>query len=124
MYIAIITGISRFESILNLLGVFVLFLLILAAAYFTSKWVGKSNLLQGNSHNIKIMETYRLTQNKYIQIVKIGKKYIVIAVTKDHVEKLAELAEDELDFKELDTLGQNANLSFKDILTKVSKKNK
>lgn len=120
LYVA--TGLSRLESIFNLIGVFILFLLILAAAYYTSRWVGKANFLQQNNKNIKLIESFRLNQTKYIQIVKIGEKYVALGISKDHIEVLCELSEDELNLTELPSGEVPSNLDFKDILAKITKK--
>ncbi|MFA9463825.1 MAG: flagellar biosynthetic protein FliO [Velocimicrobium sp.] len=122
MYIA--TGISRAESLLNLIGVFILFLLILVAAYFTSKWIGKANFLQQANKNIQVIETFRLNQSKYIQIVKIGEKYIALGISKDHMEMLAELSEDELNIAPFSPNNATANMDFKDVLAKIIKHKK
>lgn len=119
MYIA--SEVSSVESIFSLIGVCIIFLLVLAGAYFTSRWVGKTNFLQPGSRNIQVIETFRLNQNKYIQILKIGKKYVAVAVSKDHVEFLTELQEDELSLL-MDESAKNNTVNFKDILTKLTKK--
>lgn len=121
MYVA--AGISRLESFLNLAGVFILFLLVLAAAYYTSKWVGKAKFLQQGNKNIQVIETFRLNQSKYIQIVKIGSRYIALGISKDHIEVLTELEEDELKLTVSENLPE-ANIDFKDILTKLMNKKK
>ena len=122
MYIA--TGISRIESLFNLIGVFIIFLIILAAAYFTSRWLGKAKFLQQNNKNIQLIETFRLNQTKYIQIVKIGMKYIAIGISKEHMDVLCELTEDELNLSVLEQNVANNNLDFKDALEKLMKKKK
>lgn len=122
MYTA--TGISRIESLINLLGVFILFLLILAAAYYTSKWIGKAKFLQQNNKNIQVIETFRLNQSKYIQIVKIGSKYVVIGISKEHMDVITELTEDELNLSITEQNTPDINVDFKDVLAKIMKKKK
>jgi flagellar protein FliO/FliZ len=41
--------------------------------------------------NMQIVETMRLTNNKYLQIVKVAEEYLVISISKDHVELLTRL---------------------------------
>ena len=50
--------------------------------------------------NINILETMRISNTKYIQVVKIGSKVFAIAVAKDTVTYLCELNEDELVYNE------------------------
>lgn len=115
-------GISRSESLLSLLGVFIIFLITLAAAYFTTKWIGKSNLLQSGNRNIKIIETFRLSQTKTIHIVKIGDKYIAIGVSKEHMEFLTELTKEELNLLSETENKTGGGIDFKEVLAKFQKK--
>lgn len=122
MYLS--TGLSTVESGLRLLGALIVFILILMAAYITTKWIGKGNLFQSSLNNIKVIETFRLGQNKFIQIVKIGTKYIALGISKDHIEVLTELGEDELELypPEHSQASSSVNLDFKEVLSKITKK--
>ena len=117
-------GISSAESLLSLLGVIVVFAIVLVLSYATTKWLGSSGLLVQKSKNISIVESYKLSPNTYIQIVKIGKKYYALGTGKDTVEYLSEIAEEDLDLEQYISLNQKGSTpeSFKDILSKVNKK--
>ena len=108
---------SRIEAFAQLLT-----LLVLAVTYYVTRFVGnyQKNKLSGS--NINILETMRIANNKYIQIVKIGSRVFAIAVAKDTVSYLCELDEDELIYKESSSgkmLINNDN--FKEILEKFKK---
>ncbi len=122
MYIA--TGVSRIESFINLFGVLIIFLFILAAAYYTSKWIGNAKFLQQNNKNIQVIETFRLNQSKYIQIVKIGSKYVALGISKEHIDVLTELTEDEINLSITEQNKMDINMDFKDVLAKITKKKK
>lgn len=113
---------SRADSYLQLLTVLLLFVFVLAITYLTTRWIAgyqKSRMLGGN---LEVMETCRLTSNKYLQIVRAGKKYVLIAVGKDEVHMLAELSEEELSLMKDEGQGQ---LDFSSILENVrGRKNK
>ena len=79
----------------ELLGMILIFVLILVASYYTTKWIGKSNFVNRSVKNIAVKETYQIAPGKVIQIVKAGSKYIVLGVTKDHINMLTELSEEE-----------------------------
>lgn len=113
---------ARWESIWSLIGLCVVFILIITAAYYTSKFLGKTNLLQSRNKNISLVETFRISQNKWIQIIKIGKKYIAVAVTKDHVEMLLELSEEELAFDFDDDGKPELAVNFKELFSKAAEK--
>lgn len=113
---------SRIEAFAQLLTLLIIFIFVLAVTYYVTRFVGnyQKNKLSGS--NINILETMRIVNNKYIQIVKIGSRVFAIAVAKDTVSYLCELDEDELIYKESSSgkmLINNDN--FKEILEKFKK---
>ena len=113
---------SRIEAFAQLLTLLIIFIYVLAVTYYVTRFVGnyQKNKLSGS--NINILETMRIANNKYIQIVKIGSRVFAIAVAKDTVSYLCELDEDELIYKESSSgkmLINNDN--FKEILEKFKK---
>jgi len=85
------------ESAAQFLTVLVLFIVVLALTYFTTKFVGNYQKMQGFGKNIEAIETYRITGNKFLQIVRVGRKYYLLSIGKDEVNSIAELSEEELD---------------------------
>ena len=114
------TGFSTVNNVSRFFTLIFIFIFVLAITYFTTKYI--ANLQKGKniSGNIRILETSRITQDKYIQIVKIGEKYVAIAVAKNGVTKLAELSEEELKLPEIEADGSKG---FRDILNRFTKKN-
>lgn len=114
---------SSFSSFIQMIFVLIIFVFVLVLTAVCTKWIGKFQ--QGNitNKNIKIIETFRVTNNKFIQIVQVGTKYIVIAVCKDSVTKLAELTEEEiLELPNPDeTLVGGFNINFEEVLNNVKK---
>ena len=96
----------------------IIFIFVLAVTYYVTRFVGnyQKNKLSGS--NINILETMRIANNKYIQIVRIGNKYLALAVCKDTVTMLTEIPEEELKLSEGTSMA-----GFKDILNRVQKKN-
>ncbi len=82
-------------SISQLITVLFLFFAVLAITYYVTKWIARYQKASSFGSNMEIMETMRLSANKYMQIVRVSQKYLVIAVCKDTVTLLAELGEDE-----------------------------
>ena len=74
-----------------------------------------------HNQNLKIIETLKISANSYIQIIEAGDVYLVIAVSRDHVDKLAEFTKDQLHIGAANTAGQRIDMgeSFHDILEKV-----
>lgn len=82
---------GRMDNIIQLLGAIGIFIFVLAITYFVTRWIGNYQKVQMKNRNMQVIETMRLTGNKYIQIVKVAKEYFVISVTKDRVELLTVL---------------------------------
>ena len=110
------------SNIIQLVVVMIVFVLILIAAYFTTRWVGKSGTISGSAKNIQIIETYKISQTKYIQLVRIGSKYCAVGISKDSMTMLTELDEDQLDLSEVGSVGNT--VSFKDFYDKMIRKDK
>lgn len=112
---------SSFSSFMQLLGVLLIFLFVLALTYVTTKWI--ANYQKGKSYNknLRVIETLRLSQNKYIQIVEAGDVYLVIGIGKEEITMLTTLTEEQL--KDLDTYEvkkqAEAGENFQDILNKI-----
>lgn len=74
---------------------------------------------------LQVIETARLVGNKYVQVIKAGEVYLVVAVGKDTVTMLAQLtqeqyesATDELQTAEDVQYGSGSLESFSEILEK------
>ena len=114
-----LTKTDALENFLEFLYVMIIFIAVLAIAYFVTRWIGKLQKNQyGAGSNLELLEACRLSTNKYMQIVRAGKKYFVLAVCKDTVTVIGELSEDELE-----ATRKNGNekpfASFHDILDKM-----
>lgn len=87
---------SRTDSYLQFLTVLVLFVFVLFITYFTTRFIANYQKNKTNGKNIEVIETARISSNKYLQIVKAGNHYLLIAIGKDEVHMLTELTEEEL----------------------------
>lgn len=105
------------NSIAQFITVFVIFLAVLALTYFSTKWIATYQKGKMFSSNITVIETFKITTNKYIQIVRIGEKYYAIAIGKDEITLLGELKEEEL--KISDVPQGIPTMDFKSVLEKA-----
>lgn len=112
---------SYLESVAQLICVILLFLFVLFLAYVAARVSGsvQSKMLNGNS-NIKVIEVFRVSNNKMIQIVQIGEHYYALGVGKDDISLIAKLDDDEIDIKQA-TLEP---INFKNILDKMRNERK
>ena len=87
---------DRAESFTQFLTVMLVFVLVLAITYLTTRFVGNYQKARSVNRNFEVIETYRITNGKYLQIVKIGEKYVVIGIGKDNVTSICELSADDI----------------------------
>ena len=106
---------SWLSSLGQLMGVLAIFIIVLLLTWLTTRFI--AGYQQGQVRN----QNLRLTANNYIQIIEAGDVYLVIAVSKDHVEKLAEISKDRLEIGTTDAAETKTDMaeSFRDILDKV-----
>lgn len=78
--------------------------IVIFFAYYCTKLIASSRFNKGNklNSNIKILESISVGIQGSIQLVKIGEKYILIAVTKEKISFLTEVNEDQLNIVEKD----------------------
>ena len=89
---------SRWEAFAQLLTLLVVFIFVLALTYFATRWAGNMQKTKMAGRNIQILETMRVSNTKYIQIIKIGSKCFAVAVCKDTITYLSEINEQELTY--------------------------
>ena len=88
------------SSFVQFLTVLAIFVFVLAITVFTTRLVGGLQKRTMTGSNIAVLETCRIAPGKLIEIVKIGNRYYALALSKDSVETIAELSEDEITIKE------------------------
>jgi flagellar protein FliO/FliZ len=114
---------SAGESFFQLIFALVVFVGILALTAFVTKWIAGYQKTQGLNRNLEIIEAIRLSNNKYIQIIRAGEdKYFVIAIGKDEVTLLGELSSSQLKEIEVGDNSIQGSIDFKSILEKLTKK--
>lgn len=105
------------NSLLELFTVLIIFIFVLVITYYSTKWIAGYQKGQMVNKNIEGLEAFRLSNNKYIQIIRIGDKYLAVAVCKDSVTVITELSKEQLNFSEdVTTVGGQ---SFKEFLQKA-----
>lgn len=100
-----VNNFARFVTML------IIFILVLVLTYYTTRFVAGAKKSSFKTGNIELLESLQLGGGKYLQLLRLGSRYIVVAVTKEHVEMLTELDADEY-VKGEEQSGGN----FKDIL--------
>lgn len=115
------SGFSTLASIIKLILLLIVFIGLLAAASWFTKWYAGSAMAKQKFHNVSVIESYPFGSGRTIFILKIGKKYVAVAVAKDAVTVLAELTEEELDLEPQKLPEQG---SFHDMFSELVRKAK
>lgn len=105
---------SMGKNILELILLLGIFVLVLAACVVTTRFVAGHQMQRSRNSNFKPLETYQIAQNRYLHLVQIGTRYFVVSVTKENINFIAELNEEEIVAKPEKTGVQR---SFKEILS-------
>lgn len=111
---------SRLNNLAEILSLLLILVFVLSLTYFVTRWVAVYQKSQVQGRNLQVVETLRITNNKFIQIVKAGDEYLVIAIGKDEVHLLTRLTKEQLE--KLPVNDSNRELSmgnFKDVLEKM-----
>ena len=104
----------------QLITVLVVFVVVLAVTAFVTRWMANYQKGVSSGRNIEVIETTRIANNKYMQIIRVGNTYKVLAISKDSTEYLGDIDPSEL--KEQKT-GGNVS-AFKSMFDKALKKDK
>ena len=73
---------SWLSSLGQLIGVFVIFVVVLLITWFVTRWIAGYQQSQMHNQNLKVIETLKLTVNSYIQIIEIGDVYLSLPSAK------------------------------------------
>ena len=109
------SGMGGVNSIARFLTLVVIFVLVLAITYFSTRFFAKSQSGIVKAANMQVCETLQLAPGRYLQIVRVGKKYYLIGTGKDNISFMTEI-DDDLEFTDKTLPG------FSDILEKFKKK--
>lgn len=116
----LLSGSGALDSYVQFMTVLIIFLFVLLITYFVTKWTAGYQKGKASNVNMEIMDTIQISPNKFVQIIRIGRKYLAVAICKDTVTMLTEIPEQDLIFSEKNVSG---TLSFRDVLEKMQKKN-
>lgn len=92
----ILTVVSKVDSIVQFLTVLIIFVIVLGATWLTTRFVAGFQKGKMQNGNFELIDSFRISQSKYVQLLRIGDRYLAIAVCKDTVTVLTELSEDAL----------------------------
>lgn len=85
------------------IGILVLFFLILYGAYWTSRYAAKFQGGRSAGRNMNIVEAISVGPQKTLQIIRVGKTYMVVGVSRDRITYLREIDSSELTLSSMET---------------------
>ena len=116
MLLSLSTGL---ESVVQFITVLLIFVFVLVITWISTKYMAGIQKDRYKTGNMELIETLRISNNKYMQIVRVGSKYYCMAVCKDTVTMLGEIQKEEMVFHENSA---NVHMSFQDIMEKMKHK--
>lgn len=114
MLLSIEESINSFSQFIT---VIVLFVFVLGITYLTTRYIAGYQKSKFKAGNMELIEGLRISNSKYLQIVRVGNRYLVMAVCKDTITLLAELKEEELVISEEEAIP----MDFKNLLEKAKR---
>ena len=108
---------STLSDIAQLFTVLIIFIDVLVISMLCTKWIGNYQKMQASSGNAEVIETVRIAPGKWVQIIRVGSRYKVIAVCKDTVTYLGDVEESDIktgDSSEKKTFSEVLSKTFKD----------
>ena len=103
------------DAYLQFISILIIFIAVLAATYYVTKWIANYQKGAESGRNIDIVETCKISATKYVQIIRIGERYVAIGVSKDDITNLGDVPAEGL----LLNPEEKESLSFKEVLDKI-----
>ncbi len=111
----LLTVASKVDSVVQFFTVLIIFVFVLGATWLTSRYIAGFQKGKMRGNNFEMIDSFRISQNNVVQILRIGQRYVAVAVCKDTVTLLAELSEDEIVIPE----GVTEPVQFDEMLKKA-----
>ncbi|MBD5461153.1 MAG: flagellar biosynthetic protein FliO [Lachnospiraceae bacterium] len=114
----ILSSMPRTDSFAQFLTVLLIFIGVLVVTLYTTRWIARYQKVQNVNRNIDVIETYRLTSGKYVQILRLGDTYVAVAICKDTVTLLAQIPKEQIEIHRDDG---SVSVNFREFLEKARK---
>lgn len=74
----------------------IVFIFVVLLAYYATKLLASAKILKSGGNNVRLIERVAVSQTNSVQLIKVGEKYFLIGVAKDHVSFLAEVNKEDI----------------------------
>ena len=115
---------SSMSSILSVISLILIFIFIVALAYFTTKFIAKyQNNSMNSRSNIRVIESFRMGSNKFVAIIEVSNNFYVIGVGKEEITLIDKLDSDSIsNIKNGQMKDFGKKIDFKEILSQIKNK--
>ncbi len=115
---------SGMSSILSVISLILIFIFIVALAYFTTRFIAKyQNNSMNSRSNIRVIESFRMGSNKFVAIIEVSNNFYVIGVGKEEITLIDKLdSESVSDIKNAQMKDLGKKIDFKEILSQIKNK--
>ncbi len=107
------------NSFAQFITVLFIFVIVLAVTYAVTRWIGGFQKSQSRSGNIEVIESARIAPGVFLEIVRVGQKYVALSVSKDASSYICDVPEEDI---RINTDGTSSALNFDGILNKMRDK--
>lgn len=115
---------SSMSSILSVISLILIFIFIVALAYFTTKFIARyQNNSMNSRSNIRVIESFRMGSNKFVAIIEVSNNFYVIGVGKEEITLIDKLDSDSIsNIKNGQMKEFGKKIDFKEILSQIKNK--
>ena len=104
------------NSFAQFITVLLIFIIVLIVTYAVTKWIGGIQKSQSRSGSIEVIESARIAPGVFIEIVRIGQKYVALSVSKDSSSYICDVPKEDIC---LNKGTDSGTLNFEGILSKM-----
>lgn len=83
----------------QLIFLILVFVGVIILAYYSTKWVASAKTARRNG-NLNVIESMSVGHQGAVQIIRVGKKYFLIGITKENVSLLSDIDENDIEIIE------------------------
>lgn len=91
----------------DMLGLIVITVLVLAATWLATRWIGRKSQISQSSRNVRIIERTPIARDKYLAIIEVAGKFYLISVTSQNVQMMTEIEDPDKLKKRTQTVNQS-----------------
>ena len=110
-------------SLAEPITVLLIFLLVVFLAWYSARIVARYQKGAASAKgNIEVVDAYRLSQSQVIELLRIGDRYVAVALCKDGVTRLGEWKQGEIELELTEKTAGESGINFRSFLDRFGKR--